>query len=71
MKEMLVPSGESRKLLFSGFLKKSRSGMRLAAPGACAGVAGPSVGSRLTGDLVMAIAEAAPAPANAAALERK
>src|SRR6266700_1069140 len=60
---MLLPSGESWKAAFSGFLKKSRSGMSFAASDA-AGVSSPS-GDR---------ASAVPAPAMphaAAALDRK
>src|SRR5439155_22320010 len=63
MNEMLLPSGESWKPAFSGFLKKSRNGMSFAASDAAA-VASPS-GDR---------ASAAPAPAMphaAAALDRK
>src|SRR5215470_12430762 len=61
---MLLPSGESWKAAFSGFLKKSRSGMSFGASDAAAPVASPS-GVR---------ANAVPAPAMphaAAALDRK
>src|SRR5262245_60852950 len=64
MNEMLLPSGESWNPAFSGFLKKSRSGMRFAALDDAAPAASPS-GDR---------ARAVPAPAMpqaAAALDRK
>src|SRR5712671_1301761 len=64
MNEMLLPSGESWKPAFSGFLKKLRSGMSFAASDDVALVANPS-GDR---------ASAVPAPAMphaAAALDRK
>src|SRR5438552_5153969 len=64
MNEMLLPSGESWKPAFSGFLKKSRNGMSFAASDDAAPMTSPS-GDR---------ASAGPAPAiphAAAALDRK
>src|SRR6266568_3602174 len=64
MNEMLLPSGESWNAAFSGFLKKSRSGMSFAASDDAAPMTSPS-GDR---------ASAVPAPAMphaAAALDRK
>src|SRR3954451_15319142 len=63
MNDMLLPSGESWKAAFSGFLKKSRSGMRFALDDAAPAIS-PS-GDRASAVLAPAM------PHTAAALDRK